>query len=130
GGRAATSAVCVSQSAASTGWWARRSPCLSTGRVPRASWCACKPGGRVLATEFYWRKPPTPEARQLFLSEVCPGLQFDSLEDWVRLYSAAGLANVEVETGPFNMMTPAGVLRGEGLLNRAAVMGRAVRSGS
>ena len=40
----------------------------------------CKPGGRVLATEFYWRKPPTPEARQLFLGEVCPGLQFDSLE--------------------------------------------------
>ena len=68
----------------------------------------CKPGGRVLATEFFWRKPPTAEARQLFLGEVCPGLQFDSMEDWVRLYSAAGLADVQVETGPFDMMTPAG----------------------
>ncbi|HEY3062650.1 MAG TPA: class I SAM-dependent methyltransferase, partial [Chloroflexota bacterium] len=47
----------------------------------------CKPGGRVLASEFYWRKPPTPEARQLFLGEVCPGLQFDSIDDWIQLYS-------------------------------------------
>jgi hypothetical protein len=90
----------------------------------------CKPGGRVLATEFYWRRPPTPEARQLFLGEVCPGLQFDSLEDWVRLYSGAGLADVQVETGPFNMMTPAGFLHDEGLLNSAAVIGRALRSRS
>ena len=90
----------------------------------------CKPGGRVLATEFYWRKPPTPEARQLFLGEVCPGLQFDSLDDWVRLYAGAGLADIQVETGPFNMMTPAGFLHDEGLLNSAAVMGRALRSRS
>ncbi len=84
----------------------------------------CKPGGRVLATEFYWRKPPTPEARHLFLGEVCPGLQFDSLEDWVQLYTAAGLSDVQVETGPFNMMTPAGFLHDEGLINSVAVMGR------
>ena len=86
----------------------------------------CKPGGRVLVTEFYWRKPPTPEARNLFLGDVCPGLQFDSLEDWVRLYSAAGLADVQVETGPFHMMTPAGFLHDEGLMNSMAVMGRAI----
>jgi SAM-dependent methyltransferase len=86
----------------------------------------CKPGGRVLASEFYWRKPPTPEARQLFLGEVCPGLQFETLGDWVRLYTAAGLVDVQVETGPFNMMTPAGFLHDEGLMNSAAVMGRAI----
>jgi hypothetical protein len=86
----------------------------------------CKPGGRVLATEFCWRKSSTPEAHKLFLGEVCPGLQFDSLEDWVRLYSDAGLADIQVETGPFNMMTPAGFLHDEGLVNSAAVMSRAV----
>ena len=86
----------------------------------------CKPGGRVLASEFYWRKPPTPEARHVFLGEVCPGLQFDSLDDWVQLYTAAGLADVQVETGPFNMMTAAGFLHDEGLMNSAAVMGRAM----
>jgi SAM-dependent methyltransferase len=86
----------------------------------------CKPGGRVLATEFFWRTPPTPEARHIFLDVVCPGMQFDSLEDWVRLYNAAGLVDVQVQTGPFNMMTPAGFLHDEGLINSAAVMGRAM----
>jgi SAM-dependent methyltransferase len=86
----------------------------------------CKSGGRVLATEFYWRKPPTPEARHLFLGVVCPGMQFDSLEDWVQLYTAAGLADVQVETGPFDMMTPAGFLNDEGVVNSAAVMARAL----
>jgi SAM-dependent methyltransferase len=90
----------------------------------------CKPGGRVLATEFCWRNPPTPEARHIFLDVVCPGMQFDSLEDWVRLYTAAGLSDVQVETGPFNMMTPGGFLHDEGLINSAVVMGRAMSRGS
>jgi SAM-dependent methyltransferase len=99
---------------------------VDRSRAARELVRVCKPGGRVLATEFYWRKPPTPEARQLFLGEVCPGLQFDSLEDWVRLYTDAGLADVQVETGPFNMMTPAAFLNDEGIINSAVVMGRAV----
>src|SRR5437764_13907024 len=33
-----------------------------------------KPDGRVLATEFFWRQPPTPEAKEIFLGQVCPGL--------------------------------------------------------
>lgn len=33
----------------------------------------CRPGGRVLATEFYWRKPPTPEARGIFPWGRVPG---------------------------------------------------------
>jgi len=41
----------------------------------------CRPGGRVLTTEFLWRKPPTPEARQIFLGEVCPGMNFNTLLD-------------------------------------------------
>ena len=86
----------------------------------------CKPDGRVLATEFYWRKPPSPEARHIFLDVVCPGMQFDSLDEWMRLYTAAGLSNVQVETGPFDMMTPAGFLHDEGLGNAVAVMARAI----
>lgn len=80
----------------------------------------------MLATEFYWRKPPTAEARQLFLGEVCPGLQFDTQDDWARLYGATGLADVQVETGPFDMMTPTGFLHDDGLLNSAVVMARAM----
>jgi SAM-dependent methyltransferase len=86
----------------------------------------CKPGGRVLATEFYWRKPPSPEARHIFLDVVCPGMQFDSLDDWIGLYTAAGLMAVQVETGPFDMMTPAGFLHDEGVRNAVVVMARAM----
>jgi SAM-dependent methyltransferase len=74
----------------------------------------CRPGGRVLATEFYWRSPPSDEAREVFLGQVCPGLTFDSVEDWVGIYRAAGLGDIRTETGPFAMMTPRGFLTDEG----------------
>lgn len=73
----------------------------------------CKPGGRVLATEFYWRKPRTRQAREIFLGQVCPGLQFDSVEEWVGIYTGAGLRDLRTETGPFAMMTARGMLADE-----------------
>lgn len=82
-----------------------------------------KPGGRVLATEFFWRQPPTPEAKEIFLGQVCPGLEFDTVEDWVRIYSSAGLADLETETGPFEMMTARGFLGDEGFVRCLAIMG-------
>jgi SAM-dependent methyltransferase len=83
-----------------------------------------KPGGRVLATEFFWRQPPTPEAREIFLDQVCPGMVFDTIEDWVALYESAGLTGLETVTGPFEMMTPRGFLADEGAGRSLAVMGR------
>src|SRR5438874_751851 len=82
------------------------------------------PGGRVLATEFTWRKPPTAEAREVFLGQICPGMQFDSVDDWVQLYKGAGLREVEVVTGPFEMMSPAGFLDDEGFAHSLGIMGR------
>jgi SAM-dependent methyltransferase len=84
-----------------------------------------RPGGRVLATEFYWRRPPTEEARQLFLGEVCPGLRFDSIEEWAAIYSDAGLVDVRTESGPFDMMTPRGFLSDEGG-HTAAILARGI----
>jgi SAM-dependent methyltransferase len=84
----------------------------------------CRPGGMVLATEFLWRKPPSERARELFLGQLCPGMQFDNLDGWVQIYSRAGLADIQVRSGPFEMMTPRGFLQDEGLLNTLAVMGR------
>jgi hypothetical protein len=78
----------------------------------------------VLATEFFWRQPPTSEAREIFLGQVCPGLQVDTLEEWVHLYEGAGLSNTQVVSGPFEMMTPAGFLSDEGITNCLAIMGR------
>jgi SAM-dependent methyltransferase len=83
-----------------------------------------KPGGRVLATEFCWRKPPTPEAREIFLGQVCPGMQFDTEVDWLRIYEGGGLTGLDTEIGPFEMMTPRGFLSDEGLLRCLAIMGR------
>lgn len=85
----------------------------------------CRPGGRVLATEFYWREPPTEEARQIFLGEVCPGLRFDSIAEWVDIYGGAGLTDIRTESGPFAMMTPRGFLTDEGW-HAPAVMLRAM----
>ncbi len=83
-----------------------------------------KPGGRVLATEFFWREPPTAEAKEIFLGQVCPGLEFDTIEDWVRIYEGAGLTGLETETGPFEMMTAKGFLGDEGFVRCIGIMGR------
>ena len=89
----------------------------------------CRPGGLVLATEFHWRRPPTTEARQAFLGELCPGMLFDTVDDWLARYGAAGLTNLEMTTGPFEMMTPRGFISDEGIGNAARVMARAMTSG-
>lgn len=86
----------------------------------------CRPGGLVLATEFQWRRPPTPQARHAFLGEVCPGMLFDTVEDWLDRYGRAGLVDLTSKTGPFEMMTPAGFLSDEGPINSVRVMARAL----
>jgi SAM-dependent methyltransferase len=86
----------------------------------------CRPGGLVLATEFQWRRPPTQEARQAFLGEVCPGMLFDTVDDWLARYGGAGLTDLRVTTGPFEMMTAGGFLADEGLVNSVRVMSRAM----
>jgi len=86
----------------------------------------CRPGGRVLASEFLWRRPPNAEARRLFFGEICPGMTFDTLEDWISVYRQASLVDVEATTGPFEMMTPGGFLADEGLVNSLAIIGRAL----
>jgi ubiquinone/menaquinone biosynthesis C-methylase UbiE len=80
-------------------------------------------GGRVLATEFFWRVPPTAEAKEVFLGQVCPGLEFDTVEDWARIYASAGLSELETETGPFEMMTARGFLSDEGFARCLGIMG-------
>jgi SAM-dependent methyltransferase len=79
-------------------------------------------GGRVPATEFFWREPPTPEAK-IFLGQIRPGLEFDTIEDWIRIYSAAGIGDLETETGPFEMMTARGFLGDEGFARCLGIMG-------
>ncbi len=84
----------------------------------------CRPGGMVLATEFLWRQPPTDEARELFLGQLCPGMQLDNLDGWLQIYARAGLAELQVRTGPFELMTARGFIKDEGLANAMACMAR------
>ena len=51
-------------------------------------------------------------------------MEFDTIEDWVRIYASAGLAGLDTETGPFEMMTPRGFLADEGLARSLAIMAR------
>jgi SAM-dependent methyltransferase len=98
---------------------------VDRGRAAAELARVCKPGGRVLATEFCWRTEPTAEAREVFLGQVCPGLRFDSVEDWVAIYGGAGLADIRTDTGAFEMMTARGFLADEGR-HAVAVFGRAM----
>ena len=90
----------------------------------------CRPGGLVLATEFQWRRPPTPEAHHAFLGEVCPGMLFDTVEDWLARYRSAGLLDLQVRSGPFEMMTARGFISDEGIGNAVRVIARAMTNGT
>lgn len=87
----------------------------------------CRPGGRVLEHEFIYRKPPTPTVRRIFEGEVCPGIRFDTPDEWVSLYASAGLSDIQVIVGPFTMMMPWGMVRDEGLGNTLGIIGRVFR---
>ena len=84
----------------------------------------CRAGGRVLDHEFIYRRPPTAEARRMFEGEVCPGIRFDTAENWIALYQDAGLTSLKHTTGPFSMMSPLGMLRDEGVRNLVAMIAR------
>ncbi len=88
----------------------------------------CRPGGLVLATEFHWHRPPTEEARLAFLGEVCPGMLFDTVDDWLARYGSAGLVDLQMKKGPFEMMTARGFISDEGIGNAFRVMARAMAS--
>src|SRR5712691_1311107 len=94
------------------------------GRAAQELVRVSRPGGRILATEFMWRRPPTAAAREIFLGQVCPGMKFDTVDDWVRIYENAGLINLQVDDGPFELMTPRGFLHDEGIARMLAIMGR------
>ena len=56
------------------------------------------------------------------MGQVCPGMVFDTIDDWVQIHSSAGLVNVETQTGRFEMMTPRGFLAHEGAAHSLAIM--------
>ena len=51
-------------------------------------------------------------------------MNFDTLDEWVQIYRDAGLADVKVTSGPFEMMTATGFMSDEGFINSLKLMGR------
>jgi len=54
---------------------------------------------------------------------------FETVEDWLARYGSAGLTDLQVRTGPFEMMTARGFISDEGLGNAVRVMARAAANG-
>jgi hypothetical protein len=67
-------------------------------------------------------RAPTPKAREMFLGQVCPGLQFETESDRVRIYRGTGLDDLHTETGPFEILTPRGLLADDGFLHSLAIL--------
>lgn len=49
---------------------------------------------------------------------------FDTVDDWLDRYGSAGLVDLQMKTGPFEMMTARGFISDEGIANSARVMAR------
>jgi hypothetical protein len=55
---------------------------------------------------------------------------FETVEDWLARCGSAGLVDLQVRTGPFEMMTARGFISDEGIGNSVRVMARAMVNGT
>jgi hypothetical protein len=83
----------------------------------------CKPGVSVLAAELCWRRPPSVEASDVFLGQLDPGMQLGTVEEWMHIFSGAGLTGTQTAIGPFAITTARGLLSDEGF-HAVAVIAR------
>lgn len=89
-----------------------------------------RPGGRVLDQEFVWRKRPDARALEILQQPgMCPGIEFDDVADWKRLYAEAGLDGIETVTGPFALMSPLAFVADE-KANALRILARALSRGA
>lgn len=86
----------------------------------------CRPGGYLFDHEFVWFKPPPANLRNVFDSLVCPGMSFETEREWTELYRSAGQKNIRAVPVPFNLLTPGGMLRDEGVMGTVSFVGRAM----
>ncbi|GAC1479770.1 MAG: hypothetical protein NVS1B12_17330 [Acidimicrobiales bacterium] len=75
-------------------------------------------------TDDMSKRSASTRAREVILGQVCPGLEFDTIDDWIRIYQSAGLTDLRTDTGPFEIMTARGFLTDEGLGHSMAVMAK------
>jgi SAM-dependent methyltransferase len=86
----------------------------------------CRPGGYVFDHEFVWVRQPPADLRLVFDSMVCPGMSFETEDEWRELYGATGQKDIRAVPVPFDLLTPRGMLRDEGVTGTVAFIGRAM----
>lgn len=82
----------------------------------------CKPNGKVIEHEFIWRKKPNSRSAKIFERAVCPGIMFDTAEDWIPIYEKNGYRKTDYSTVFFLMMTLKGLFEDEGTINSLRIM--------
>jgi ubiquinone/menaquinone biosynthesis C-methylase UbiE len=86
----------------------------------------CRPGGYVFDHEFVWAKSPPVDLRHVFDAMVCPGMSFETEREWSELYQSAGQEDIRAVPVPFDVLTPRGMLRDEGVTGTVAFIGRTI----
>lgn len=84
----------------------------------------CKPGGYVLDHEAFFPLQPPAEIVELCHKELLPGIAFEEPEDWARLFRSAGLTDIQHVSSPVKFLSPAYMIRDEGLANILRMMVR------
>lgn len=85
----------------------------------------CKPGGYVVDHEAYLVEETPADVVEASQS-LFPGIKFEAPEVWVERYRSAGLTDVEFVTEPVDVGGPAAMVRDEGLLGFAKIVGRLI----
>ena len=80
------------------------------------------PMERWLSMNLSGEKNRTPEVRKIFEREVCPGIMFDTAEDWIPIYEKNGYRKTDYSTGSFLMMTLKWLFEDEGTINSLWIM--------
>lgn len=84
----------------------------------------CRPDGYVFDHEFVWARPPPADLRQEFENTVCSGMFFETEHEWCEMFRSAGQQNIRAMPIPFDVLTPRGMLRDEGITGTVAFLGR------
>lgn len=84
-----------------------------------------RPGGVFAGLEFSWKRAPTDEVRSTTYAICgCRTLEFHAAPVWGATLAHAGLTQCEARERRFNMLSIAGFLRDEGVVNTLKILAR------
>jgi ubiquinone/menaquinone biosynthesis C-methylase UbiE len=88
----------------------------------------CRAGGYLVDHEAFFSKEPPPGLLEMVYASPVPNVPADGIDDWIKLYEAAGFTDIEYAAESMQA-GPGAILRDEGLVNMVKVLGRALTRG-